>query len=193
MSTELWKNVKGYDGTYAISSLGRIKRILGSASTYPGRILKPQLNKFGYLQVTLSQNGRRKTLKLHRLVLESFVGNCPDGMECLHADGNRLNNKLTNLRWGTKSENAQNAIRHGTFSRLHNCGAKNKMSKLTETKALQILRLLQSGRDGHAGKKWLQREIAALFNVDQSTISYIATGKIWKHVRNSHRNQGANK
>ncbi|KKN98848.1 hypothetical protein LCGC14_0140890 [marine sediment metagenome] len=180
---ELWKDVKNYEGVYCISNLGRIKRILNSSKTNTDRILKPQINRFGYLQITLCKNGHKKTLKLHRLVLESFVGDCLDGMECCHKDRNRQNNQLTNLRWGTKSENAQDAIQHNTFSRLHACGEKNRMSKLTDDKIKLVLQLLQSGKNGHPGRKLSQKEIAAIFGVDQSTISYISTRKIWKHVQ----------
>lgn len=183
MSCESWRSVKGYEEIYTISDLGHIKRIISGSGTHTNKILKPQINIFGYLQITLCKNGYRKTLKLHRLVLEAFIRNCPNEMECLHVDGNRCNNKLINLRWGTKSENAQDAIRHGTFSRLNSYGINNKMSKLTDDKVRSILQLLQSGKNGHPGIKWLQKEIAVLFNVHQTTISYISTGKIWKHIQ----------
>lgn len=182
MTIELWEDVKDYKGIYSISNLGRIKRILNSSETNSEGILKLQINPYGYSQITLCKNGHRRTLKLHRLVLESFIGNCPNGMECCHMDGNKQNNQLTNLRWGTKSENAQDAIRHGTFSRFQACGTNNKMSKLTDYEIKLILQLLQSGRNGYSGRKWLQKEIAALFNVDQSTISCISIGKTWKHI-----------
>lgn len=87
---------------------------------------------------------------------------------------------MSNLKWGTKSENQQDSIQHGT--RRDTKGSNNSKSKLTNSIVKSILLLLKSGRNGNFGKKWLQREIAERFNVDPSTISYISTRKIWKHV-----------
>jgi hypothetical protein len=51
--------------------------------------------------------------RVHKLVMEAFVGPCPPGKQCLHRDGNGLNNRLENLRWGTPEENTQDMIKHG--------------------------------------------------------------------------------
>lgn len=60
----------------------------------------------GYLQVVLSLNGVAYSRYVHRLVLEAFVGPCPEGMQCCHGpDFTRSNNCLSNLRWGTREEN----------------------------------------------------------------------------------------
>lgn len=65
----------------------------------------------GYLAVSLSGKSRRY---IHRLVLQAFVGPCPDGSECRHLDGNPRNNRLENLCWGTRKENTADSVRHGT-------------------------------------------------------------------------------
>lgn len=63
-------------------------------------------NKYGHQKVDLYYGKRRrKKMYVHRLVLEAFTGPCPKGMECLHADDDPTNNHLTNLRWGTHSDN----------------------------------------------------------------------------------------
>lgn len=54
-----------------------------------------------------------KNKYIHRLVLEAFVGPCPDGMKALHADGNKTNNNVKNLRWGTSAENNLDIVKHG--------------------------------------------------------------------------------
>ena len=59
-------------------------------------------------------NGRHYLI--HRLVLETFIGPCPEGEVCRHLDGDKRNNSLNNLCWGTLKENTQDAIRHGTHS-----------------------------------------------------------------------------
>ena len=75
------------------------------------RQLKTQRRKDGYYSVKL---GRWKRARLHRLILESFGGPCPEGMECRHLDGDRSNNVLNNLAWGTRSENRADQVLHGT-------------------------------------------------------------------------------
>jgi HNH endonuclease len=67
--------------------------------------------KNGYLSIQL---GRARRALVHRLVLEAFVGKAPQGMQCAHADGNRANNALGNLRWVTRKENEADKLRHGT-------------------------------------------------------------------------------
>lgn len=73
--------------------------------------------KNGYLAIVLHKGGDTKTKYVHRLVLESFTGPAPEGMECLHIDGDKTNNHLDNLRWGTRQENILDIVRHG---RHHN-------------------------------------------------------------------------
>jgi hypothetical protein len=94
---EIWKDISGYVGLYAVSNWGRIKSI------YYGKeiILKPRINcRDGYCYINLWKNKKAKTHRIHRIVLKIFVGPCPSGMECRHLDGNRENNRLDNLRWG---------------------------------------------------------------------------------------------
>lgn len=73
------------------------------------------LHPNGYRCVWLRwhKSQRAVTRLVHRLVLETFAGPCPPDMECRHLDGNRSNNALSNLRWGTKLENEADKDRHG--------------------------------------------------------------------------------
>lgn len=74
--------------------------------------LKISLNKStNYNEVSLYCNHRVRPVHIHRLVLETFVGPCPAGLECRHLDSNRLNNYLENLKWGTGRENISDRIR----------------------------------------------------------------------------------
>jgi hypothetical protein len=59
--------------------------------------------------------GRGNSQCVHKLVLLAFVGPNPPKYECLHANGDPADNRLVNLRWGTRSENIQDAVRHGTW------------------------------------------------------------------------------
>lgn len=68
------------------------------------------------LVVSLRRDGRKFPRVVSRLVLENFVGPCPPGMECRHLDGDSTNNRLNNLAWGTRLQNASDRIRHGTYA-----------------------------------------------------------------------------
>lgn len=98
--------VAGFDG-YFVTDDGRVFRELS---------LSPQ-RRTGHLTVVFNVDGRQYRRSVHRLVLQAFVGPCPGGMECLHGDGNPRNNRLPNLRWGTRRENRVDMIRHGRSGR----------------------------------------------------------------------------
>ena len=87
-----------------MSSLGRVKRVGAGQGARPG-IRKQSTHPNGYKQVSLSKGNRQRTHKVHRLVLEAFVGPCPEGMESCHANDIPGDNRLENLRWGTRREN----------------------------------------------------------------------------------------
>lgn len=86
----------------------------------------------GYLMAGFGVGYKR--YYIHRLVLLAFVGPCPPGMECCHIDGNPINNRLSNLRWGTRRENMEDRVRHG----CDNGGIRNGMSRLTVADVVEI-------------------------------------------------------
>ena len=104
------------------------------------RWLKVALDRNGYRSVNLRNNKKKYYKKICRLVLETYVGECPVGYECCHYDDNRLNDSLINLRWGTRSDNVQDAIRNGThFS--DNRGSKSGKAIINESDARLIVYL----------------------------------------------------
>ncbi|WP_454695716.1 HNH endonuclease signature motif containing protein [Achromobacter aegrifaciens] len=125
----------------------------------------------GYLCVTLYQNGRCKRYSVHRLVLETFVGPCPAGMQTRHLDGIRSNNRLSNLCWGTQKENDNDKDRLGT--RL--VGQQNGNAKITNEKARRIVEMKKRG-----GTKWGGTKLAEEMGITITTVSRIANGKFWK-------------
>ena len=116
--TEEWKPVVNWEDYYIVSNQGRVKRIAGGQ----GCRLHGKPKKITVVEshgiVSLNRPGKQETAHVHKLVLESFVGEKPEGQECLHIDGNGLNNKIENLRWGSSKENSQDQIRHGATVRL---------------------------------------------------------------------------
>ena len=119
---EKWKDIIGYEGMYQISDLGRLKALpvrvwFGNRWYQKGmRILKcSTCNKFGHLYVKLCKSGERRPFLVHRLVLETFIGPCPVGMETRHLNGDAQDNRLENLCWGTHLENMEDCRRHGSL------------------------------------------------------------------------------
>ena len=98
---EVWKDIKGYEGMYKISSYGNVMSLKKSKP----RILKPCANDRGYLLICLCKNGHIKTQRMARLVAKAFIAN-PDKLpEVNHKDGNVLNNNVNNLEWVSRREN----------------------------------------------------------------------------------------
>jgi hypothetical protein len=87
------------------------------SSRYPqGGLLRVSAKTDGHLTVTLYKGESRRTRHVHQLVLETFIGSCPPTMEVRHLDGDPKNNYLGNLVCGTRAENQQDAVRHGTHA-----------------------------------------------------------------------------
>jgi hypothetical protein len=100
---------------YEISSHGRLRRITNGRGTRAGR-MGGHVNSQGYLCFTFIVDGKRKTRSLHRLVAHAFLGPPPTPKHTVaHSDGDRLNPRLSNLRWATYKENESDKIRHGTY------------------------------------------------------------------------------
>lgn len=118
---EVWKDVPGYEGRYQVSDHGRVRsvdRVLefsgyttktgkwksASKRRFKGCLLAPGPQPSGHLSVAI---GRRNSKQVHALVLLAFVGPCPEGHEVLHLNHNPADNRLTNLKYGTRSENVK--------------------------------------------------------------------------------------
>jgi HNH endonuclease len=89
--------------------------IYGSILGKRGWVLTPSCDKrTGYARVCLRRDGRNHTVKVHQLVLLTFIGPCPSGKEPRHLNGRPADNRLANLRYGTKSQNTLDKVAHGT-------------------------------------------------------------------------------
>ena len=162
---ELWRPVKDFEGVYEVSNLGRVRRLKPRQGTKVGSILGARPNRDGYLRVALCDKPRQPVEKfIHVLVLETFVGPCPEGMEACHDDGNTFNAALSNLRWDTPINNALDKRRHGTIR----SGERHPNSKLTQAQVNDI-------RVAHGS----QSSIAAAFGITQQTVSDIRLHRRW--------------
>lgn len=171
---EVWR-VYPHNDNYEVSNMGRICRArdLGFGGNWKrGGLLKQTITDRGYTAVTLYKNKKRKSSRIHTLVLETFVGDCPKGKECNHKDGVKVNNRLENLEWVTPKENMLHASKNGLLRTIK--GEKHRWAKLTKDSIVEIKKLRCNG--------WLYREIAEIFNVDKTTISHIIRKKSWRHI-----------
>lgn len=113
---EEWRDIKGFEGCYMVSNLGRVKRIgfysnQSSTWEHEKKILKAGDNGKGYLFVNLSMNNKQYHRYVHRLVAEAFIPNPENKATVNHIDCNRHNNNVKNLEWATYRENNDYAIK----------------------------------------------------------------------------------
>lgn len=161
----MWKTIDGFRQKYLVNRRGQIW------SCHRSKILCPHIDRDGYVIVTLA-TGKHKNCKrrVHRLVLETFVGPCPANHECLHKNGRTSDNRIRNLQWGTRRQNKQDELRHGRRNR----GARNGGAKLSEQQVRAIRLELKRGTLGCV--------LAKTFKVSRTAISRIALRQRWKHL-----------
>lgn len=134
--------------------------------------LKPKRKPTGHSSVTLFRNGKRNLRYVHQIVLEEFVGPCPDGMQgCHFPDRDAANNRLTNLRWDTPKGNAADRDAHGTTI----SGTKVYGCKLDEGGVQKVFDLSVQGLS--------QRKIAAVVGISQVGVGKILRGENWRHFK----------
>lgn len=135
-NNEIWKDIKGYEGIYQISSFGRVISLNFNQKKSKG-FLKVILNR-RYPYVDLSKNNIVKHKSIHRLVAEAFLENKEEKPTVNHKDGNRLNNNLDNLEWATYSENNKHAHLTGLNRISEKCRKINsERNKLSGKKVFQ--------------------------------------------------------
>lgn len=139
------------------------------------RKLKPDADSRGRKRYTLAIGGKYKKFRGSRLILLAFIGPCPDGMECCHEDGDETNDRLDNLRWGSRESNCEDKRRHGTLP----LGERAGRNKLTEK---QVLEIIASGRP--------LKPLAVKYGVSEATVSHVLRGKTWKYLREKEAARG---
>lgn len=175
--TEEWKPIVGYEGYYEVSNHGNVRGCErwvdgcrgGGLRLRKQRPLRHNLSDQGYLIVRLSKHRIGKTYAVHRLVAAAFLGPRPEGQEIRHLDGSRINARLDNLAYGTRTENVADSKRHGTFV----CGEKSFHARLTTEDIVEI-RASKGKKSG--------REIATKYGLSRNYVYEIQRGTAWPHI-----------
>ena len=174
--TEIWKDVKDYEGFYQVSNLGRVKsldRFDRIHHHWKGKMLKLAMSRGGYLAVELNKNGKASKKSVHRLVAEVFVPNPLNKSMVNHLDGIKTHNTPDNLEWCTDSENKYHAYRNGL-----NKGPRGELQgshKLTWDD-IHYIREHYKPKD----KQYSTGALGKKFNVRPSTIYKIITYQRWR-------------
>lgn len=154
---EEWKSVTSLP--YEVSSHGRVRR--------GGQLLKLVEHSGGYRQVALCVNAVPRTELVHRLVLTAFKRPPLDGEEACHLNGDRSDNRIANLRWGSKGANMADAARHGTAGAWMKSRARLTSEQVAEIRSRRA-----------AGEKLV--DVATRFGINKRQVSAIARGNIYK-------------
>lgn len=128
-----------------------------------GQARKPDHNPEGYAIAKFRLDGKRKTMAIHRIVAQLWLGDCPEGFECDHIDRNRMNFSADNLRYITVKENRAR--------RILVKGVSHHNAKLNPELVLEIK---SSHKEGES-----QRSLSRRFGVDRNIIRWVLSGKIW--------------
>ena len=172
MENEEWRPIPGWEGRYEVSTLGRVRslprtyRATFGLVTTKIRVLRPSEEKNGYRSIHLNPGNVRKSI--HSVVAEAFYGPRPPGHDILHLNGNRADNRLENLRYGTRSENHRDC---------YNYGSRQGPGKLYREQVFEIRKLLAQGV--------MQKEIAAKYGVNPSAIRDIKSGAHFGYLQNT--------
>ena len=163
---ENWKEIKGFSG-YEASDLGNL-RSLNYKRTGMAKVLRPSISG-GYLKTMLkSDEGKYRSLYVHRFVCLAFLGQKPKGLEINHKDGNKLNNRPSNLEYVTRKEN----VKHAYDNKLMRpkVGSSNGMAKLKESDVLEI-----RAHAASSGRYYGRKQLAIKYGVSECTIKEVVT------------------
>lgn len=173
LPAECWRWYDGFEGIAQVSTRGDVKTVdrwetcNGSKRFRKGRILKPALDKKGYLFVTLCRNGKKRQFHIHRMVAETFIPNPENKPQVHHRDEDKTNNVVENLSWASAKANANFGTRN---KRIGGSMLNGKLSKPVEAidpstgeVVLEFPSMMEAQRKGFVatcisaccrGKKW---------------------------------------
>lgn len=175
MENEKWKEVKGYEDIYEVSSLGRVRRVCKTKYRYISLCEDGR----GYLLFNLCKNKTKKATRVHRLVAETFIANPFFYPQVNHKNGIKTDNRVDNLEWVTPEQNCKHARENGlqkTNGFKRQPGEANGFSKLKDEQVIEI-------RRKYTEEKLTYKQIALEYGIHYSTVGYIIQRKRWAHIK----------
>lgn len=173
---EEWRDVVGWEGTYSVSNLGRVRSDRQRRGVVVGRILRPGRTgkKPQYLAVALCKHCKGNMRKVHRLVAAAFIGPCPEGKEVNHKNGDFFDNRAENLEYVTRSENMLHACHVLKCHRAR--GERSGLSKLTTAKVKKMRDMVSRGlwTIAEAGRAFSVSDVAAAAAIKRHTWAHVA-------------------
>lgn len=201
---EEWRSFR--DGLYEVSNYGRVRRAVDGVNTHAGRMLSLCKSSNGYLLFVHHSGSKHTNILVHRAVAEVFLGPCPVGYEVNHLDGDKLNPRLDNLEYLTRSENSKHALKMGLstiptersrgnehWTRLYpelvkrgnengahlhpECIKRGDDCPASRLTSEQVLEIRKLSAEG-----FTRKELATKFNVSYQNIDYIIKRLSWRHI-----------
>lgn len=171
----VWAPVPGYEGIYEVSSAGEVRSVnrvvpgtrSGKATwiRVSGRTMKLRTGDDGYVRVRLNRDNTGRGFLVHRLVALAHVKNPDDKPQAAHKDGDRSNNKASNIVWATQSENEQHKRAHGT----DRGGARHPLARLSQAQVAEV----------RASPRERLGELAKELGVTRAHVNSVRSGRRW--------------
>jgi Tol biopolymer transport system component len=185
-TSEVWKDIKNYEGLYQVSNFGNVKsldRIVNKPSGVSyirkGKICKQSKSNLGYMTIGFTVNNQKINKYVHRLVAEAFITNTSNYPQVNHIDCDKTNNRINNLEWCTNSQNHIHASKNGLnkfhLYRVAYSGEQNTNSLLKKEQVLEI-------RQKYIPYKYSAKKLSKEYNVSESCITHILNNTSWKEI-----------
>ena len=172
MTSEIWKDIAGYEGLYQVSDKGRVRSLKYGKE----RILKPRNIGQGYLQVILCKNREMKQYYVHRLTAQTFIHNPNNLPQVNHKDEVKTNNSVENLEWCDRKYNNNYGTRNQRIAEKNTNGKRSK-PVIQFTKSGEFIKEYKSLMDVQRNLGYSQGNISGCCNGKRKS----ANGFFWKY------------
>jgi hypothetical protein len=169
---EQWKDIRGFEGYYQVSSFGRIRLVRADLRNQRIGIRKGSKSGRGYLSIVLRTPKGVRREYIHRLVALHYLANDKNLPTVNHINGNKLDNSVENLEWCSYADNNKHAVEYLGYQ---NSGEHNSMAKLSERTVLAIRKDYERGLT--------QAGLHKKYNLTRSHIHDLVKYKKWKHLK----------
>lgn len=183
----MWKIIPRTNNLYECNQKGEVRRVVSLVSNQPktkadgfrkvgGKILSPKTKNNGYKELNLTINTQtNKSFYVHRLVVETWIGEIPSKMTINHIDGDKSNNNLSNLEIVSYSDNMKHAYKLGLNKIKPKKGEDHALSKTNEKEVLKI-------RKEHKKHRSIKQLLQDYPHLAKGTLTKIVYRQSWKHI-----------